>query len=177
MTKAAEDFKKSIEDAESILKFVDKYKGDKAAEAPADIEALKRAGLILALASWETYVENCVREKVDGMLKVIAGSPVACIVKEQLEVDIKHCNNPNTDRTRTLFRDYVRVDVTENWKDTQTDLDGWMKLRGEAAHLAPRKTDEKGSPTPHLVGRDKLGKVINGLKKLVDACEAKVATV
>lgn len=175
MTKAAEDFARSISDAEKILKFVDSYKGPKAVEAPVDMDALKRAGLILALSSWETYLKDCVREKVDSMLRVVSGSPMACIIKEQLEKDLKRFANPDTGKTREIFRDYVRVDVTVGWAATQTSLNEWIKLRGQAAHEAPRKADSNGSPSPHLVGIDKLGKVIKGLKKLVEATEAELA--
>lgn len=174
MTKAAEAFYLSIKDAEQILQFADKYKGDKATGAPVDMEALKRAGLILAMAAWETYVENCVREKVASMLAVLSGSTVASIVTEQMEIDLRKLNTPDTSRTRTIFKDYVRKDVTEAWKTTQTDLDAWVKLRGEAAHLAPRKTDEKGSPVAHLLGIEKLSKVVSGLKKLVGATEVEL---
>jgi hypothetical protein len=175
MTQAAENFLKTIHDADVILKLIDDEKMKPAGAVRVDLDVMKRAGLILALTSWETYVKDCVREKIEFMLAGLGNSPVACIVREQMEVDLKHFNTPDTGKTRKIFKDYVRKDVTVNWKQTQTELDKWIELRGEAAHRAPKKVDENGAIAPHLISRDKLEKVICGLKKLVSATEAELA--
>jgi hypothetical protein len=175
MTQAADNFRKAIHDAEVILKLIDDEKTKKTEDLRVDLDVMKRAGLILALTAWETYVKDCVREKIEFMLAGLGTSPVACIVREQMEVDLRHFNTPDTGKTRKIFKDYVRKDVTVNWKLTQTDLDKWIELRGEAAHRAPKKVDENGVISPHLISRDKLEKVINGLKKLVEATETELA--
>lgn len=174
MTQAADNFQKTIQDATVLLPLIDEKTKTKGA-TQVDLDVLKRAGLILALTSWETYVKDCVREKIDLMLAGIGNSPVACIVREQMEVDLRHFNTPDTGKTRKIFKDYVRKDVTVTWKKTQTDLDKWIELRGEAAHRAPKKTDENGAISPHLISRAKLDQVITGLKKLVEATEAELA--
>ena len=175
MTQASDNFLKTIHDAEVVLKLIDDEKTKKIQDVKVDLDVLKRAGLILALTAWETYVKDCVREKVGFMLAGLGDSPVACIVREQMEVDLRHFNTPDTGKTRKIFKDYVRKDVTTNWKLTQTELDQWIELRGAAAHQAPKKVDENGAIAPHLLSRDKLEKVINGLKKLVAATEAELA--
>jgi hypothetical protein len=64
MTQAAEDFAKSIHDAEILLEIFDYTSKQDSKFSPDKSDVLKRAGLILAMASWETYSKNCLRELV-----------------------------------------------------------------------------------------------------------------
>jgi hypothetical protein len=88
-----------------------------------------------------------------------------------MEKDLKHFNNPVAEKVSQIFKHHVGKDVTTGWGDTKSDLDEWMKLRGKAAHEAPKR----GIPQPHIIGIKKLKTVINGLKKLVAATEAELA--
>ena len=57
MSKASETFEHSIKDAENLLKhFNTLHPGS--GHPPPDVEILKRAGLIMAMTAWETYVED-----------------------------------------------------------------------------------------------------------------------
>jgi hypothetical protein len=169
-TKAAEEFDKSIRDADIILEIFDEISRPGGSFSPDKSDVLKRAGLIVAMAAWETYVKECVAEKVDEIASELSKwySPAADTLKERLGKELKHFSNPNTERTCKLFEEFAGKKVTLQWKMTQTDLDAWIVLRGIAAHVAPKR----GNPHPHLLDKKKLRRIIDGLKKLVDATEA-----
>jgi len=103
-------------------------------------------------------------------------SPSARFVRKRLEEELKKFHNPNSDKTRRLFLDYLEVDVTMSWAwnnfDTQkvkTTLDELIGKRGEAVHRS--KAPQNGTPVPHLVTREDLKRAISFLKSLVAATE------
>lgn len=57
--------------------------------SPERAEVLKRAGLVMALTAWETYVEDRLNEEVQLRLRVVAGSSIGHFVSHQLAVTIK----------------------------------------------------------------------------------------
>jgi hypothetical protein len=59
MSKAQVTFESSIRDAEELLAHFDSLNK---LPPPDNAEVLKRAGLVMALTAWETYVEDLVRE-------------------------------------------------------------------------------------------------------------------
>lgn len=65
MSKAKQAFHYSIKDAEELLEHFDSLN---AKPPPANAEVLKRAGLVMALTAWETYVKLLV-EKTDQCLE------------------------------------------------------------------------------------------------------------
>src|ERR1044072_5821098 len=77
---------------------------------PPHAEVLKRAGLVMALTAWETYVEDRVREEVAVRLRVVDGSYVGKFVLTRLEEELKRFHNPAADKTRKLFADFLEVD-------------------------------------------------------------------
>lgn len=130
----------------------------------------------MALTAWETYVEDRIREEMNVRLKVISGSPVGQFVSRRLEEELKRFHNPNAEKTRRLFQEYVGIDVTEYWDWPQFDcarvrktLDDLIGKRGDAAHRA--RPVVQGAPPPHLVKREDLEKAIRFLKTLVDATD------
>ena len=70
MSKAKITFESSIKDAEDLLAHFDSMPKP----PPENAEVLKRAGLVMALTAWETYVEDRVREEVQARLRVVNGS-------------------------------------------------------------------------------------------------------
>lgn len=67
MSKAKDTFAQSIKDAENLLQhFNDLNK--KPPPAP-ELEVLKRAGLVMAMTAWETYVEDRVLEACTERLR------------------------------------------------------------------------------------------------------------
>ena len=66
MSNSKNSFDLSIQDAEAILGFYDELNQQK--QRLERLEVLKRAGLIVAISAWETYVECRIEESVSEML-------------------------------------------------------------------------------------------------------------
>lgn len=80
MSKAKSTFETSIKDAEELLAHFDAL--PKPPLQSADV--LKRAGLVMALTAWETFVEDLVLEEVTARLCVVDGSYVGKFVLKRL---------------------------------------------------------------------------------------------
>ncbi|QPF72322.1 hypothetical protein G8A07_04835 [Roseateles sp. DAIF2] len=96
MSKALASFESSIKDAEDLLAHFDAMPKP----PPANAEVLKRAGLVMALTAWETYVEDRVREEVALRLRVVTGSYVGKFVLTRLEEELKRFHNPTSEPVR-----------------------------------------------------------------------------
>lgn len=174
MTEAYDAFNRSIQDAEDLLH---RFESERATNNhPQSGEVLKRAGLVMALAAWETYVKDRVRDEISIWLRSLEGSPIDKFVRRRLEDDLKRYFNPNSERTRRLFMDYFEVDITKEWRRDNYDpssakktLDALITKRGEAAHQA--NTSQHPSAEPHKARREELDKGIRFLKGLVKASE------
>lgn len=172
MSRSSSTFATSIEDATALLTHFDLLHKQNAENA----EVLKRAGLVMALTAWETYIEDRIQEAVQVRLKVVSGSPVGKFVTTKLTEELKRFHNPTSEKTRRLFVDYLEVDVCASWKWANYDpsaakkkLDDLISKRGDAVHRS--KPPKAGAPAPHLVNRDELEKAIRFLKGLVEATE------
>lgn len=173
MSEAAKSFARSINDAQELLDRFDEENGKPSAKSS---ETLKRAGMVVAMAAWETYVKDRIKEEFNIYLKPLEGSLVGRFVQKKLKEDLKRFYNPNTDRTKRLFLDYFEVDVTQGWAWnnydiplTKTTLNNLISKRGDAAHQANTSTNYNSEP--HLIKRDELEKAIRFLKGLVDATD------
>ena len=82
---------------------------------PANAEVLKRAGLVMALTAWETYVEDRLLEEMNKKLGAVFGSYVGDFVLKKLTTDLKQFHNPSSDKTKRIFQEYLGFDVTEGW--------------------------------------------------------------
>jgi len=143
---------------------------------PPDIEVLKRAGLIVAMTAWETYVEDRVMEASAERLKGLTDSQIATFVESRLAEEIKRLHNPTSDKTIQLFRDYTGIDLTDSWswnnfepKTVRERLNQLMKLRGDVVHRS--RSIIPGPPQAHPVKKEELEKAIRFLKDLVVATE------
>ncbi len=173
MSKSAEAFKGQIKDAEDLLAHFDAQPKP----PPENAEVLKRAGLVMALTAWETYVEDRVREELTFRLRVINGSPVGKFVISKLDEELKRFHNPTSEKTKKLFQDFLEVDVTASWEWQHYDsakakktLDELISKRGDAVHRS--KPAQNGAPpAPHLVKREDLERHIKFLKFLVEATD------
>jgi hypothetical protein len=177
--KSIGSFNRSIRDAEDLLK---RFETERATtNHPHNGGALKRAGLVMALAAWETYVKDRGRDEISVWLQSVDGSPIGSFVRRRLEEDLKRFFNPNSERNRRLFLSYFEVDITKEWSWDNYDtalakktLDALIAKRGDATHQA--NTSEHPSAEPHKVKREELEKGIRFLKGLVIASEkARVA--
>jgi hypothetical protein len=173
MSKAKATFETSIADAEDLLAHFDALQKP----PPENAEVLKRAGLVMALTAWETYVEDRVLEEVTARLRVVNGSYVGKFVLRRLEEELKRFHNPTSEKTRKLFGDFLEIDVTARWEWQHVDsakakktLDDLLTKRGDAVHRS--KPPVAGSPpAPHLVKREDLERSIRFLKSLVEATD------
>ncbi len=170
MSAASETFARSIQDAENLLKHFNKLNTK---PPPPEIEVLKRAGLIMAMTAWETYVEDRLVEAAEERLHSLENDAVASFVMSKLTEEIRRLNNPNSYRTIQLFRDYAGVDLSSTWfwngveyKTVKSRLNNYLKLRGDIVHRSKPDT-----ATSHPVKKVDLEKAISFLKQLVDATE------
>lgn len=174
MSKASETFAHSILDAENLLGHFNKLN---TLPPPPELEVLKRAGLIMAMTAWETYVEDRVMEAAAERLRGLNDQAVASFVQTKLDDEIRRLHNPTSEKTIQLFRDYAGVDLAAKWtwnnyenEKVRDRLDDYIKRRGDVVHrslaVAP------GPPKAHPVTKEELGKAIRFLKDLVQATES-----
>jgi RiboL-PSP-HEPN len=172
MSRASNTFNSSVEDATTLLAHFDTLHKQSAEGA----EVLKRAGLVMALTAWETYIEDRIQEAVSSRLKAVNGSPIEKFVSGKLGDELKRFHNPTSEKTRRIFLDYLEIDVCAGWKwanyepaTAKKKLDELISKRGDAVHRSKPVT--LGAPPPHLVTRDELEKAIRFLRGLVEATE------
>lgn len=179
MSKARELFEVSIRDAEDLLAHFD----SQVKPPPQNAEVLKRAGLVMALTAWETFVEDLVYEEVLSNLQVVEGSHAGKFMQMRLEEELKRFNNPASDKTRKIFLDYVGLDVTKHWKwpgyepeTAKKKLDELLGKRGDIVHRS--KVPDAGGPSKaHPVKREDLAKAIRFLKRLVEVTDNALANM
>lgn len=170
-SKAKLTFDSSIKDAEELLAHCNSLGNP----LPQKAEVFKRAGLVMALTAWETYVEDRVLE---GLRQRISGDGTYSdrFMLSKLEEELRRFHNPSSEKTKRLFLDYLAIDVTIEWHWNGVDgakarekLDALVKKRGDAVHRS--KNAGGAAPAPHLVSKDDLQKAIRFLKELVIATE------
>jgi hypothetical protein len=174
MSNSSDAFSKSILDAENLLRH---FNALNSIPTPPENEVLKRAGLIMAMTAWETYVEDRVQESIGERLKSLKDSLVGSFMQSKLDEEIKRLHNPTYEKTVQLFKDYVGIDLSEKWfwnnydsKKVKETLNTFMKLRGDVVHRS--RPIAKETSNSHPVNKDDLKKVIGFLKQLVDATES-----
>jgi hypothetical protein len=101
MSRAIQSFEYGIKDAEELLAHFDALNGN---PPPANAEVLKRAGLVMALTAWETYVEDRLVESMEKKLGAVAGSYVGDFVSKKLTQDLRQFHNPNSEKTKRIFQ-------------------------------------------------------------------------
>ena len=173
MSKASDSFAQSILDAENLLRH---FNALNTKPPPPELEVLKRAGLIMAMTAWETYVEDRLLEAAAARLSGLADRSIADLVQSKLDEEIKRLHNPNSDKAIQLFRDYAGVDLSEKWfwnnydaKTVRERLNHYLKLRGDVVHRS--RPMAQGSPNTHPVTKEDLEKAISFLKNLIHATE------
>lgn len=169
MSRAYQSFEYGIKDAEELLAHFDAINTN---PPPANAEVLKRAGLVMALTAWETYVEDRLLEEMNKKLGAVTGSYVGDFVLKRLHADLKQFHNPSSDKTKRIFQEYLGLDVTEGWswanyepEKARSTLNSWIGKRGDIVHRS--KPINNGSSVAHLIKRDELEKVIRFVKDLV----------
>ncbi|MGF1684998.1 HEPN domain-containing protein [Photobacterium minamisatsumaniensis] len=172
MSVSSENFKIAMKEAGEILDCYDEINKNSNKQSPTP-EALKRATLILILTAWETYIEDVAEEIFKNKFGVLLGSHAGGFVEKQFKQELNQLHNPNSQKVRKLFFDFLGVDITASWnwanynsEQAKTVLNRWLKRRGEAVHRA--RTD---SSCAHVVKRDELNKCIRFFNELVDVTD------
>jgi hypothetical protein len=171
-------FEQAIKDAEHMLAHFDKLNSK---PPPPENEVLKRAGLILAMTAWETFVEDSLEEALDTRLKNCGDAAIASLIRTKLRQEISRLHNPTAEKASELFRDFAGLDVSKHWQwngvDAETAckrLNDYLKLRGDVAHRARIVRD--GPPERHPVKREDLERAIRFIKMLVKSTDGALAS-
>ncbi len=173
-SKAFQTFEHAIQDSLDLMNHFDTLNKQ---PPPPEAEVLKRAGLVMALAALEIYVEDRIVEAADQVSG--CGSEEGFLVrfyKSSLDNDLKYFHTPSTDRVKKIFQKYLGINISEGWVWNNYDatraskeLDLIVKKRGNIAHRSLRPVD--GHSEPHIVTRDDLRKHIRFITDLVTATE------
>ena len=179
-SQAIQTFDHAIQDAIDLLGHFDALNTK---PPPPQIEVLKRASLVMALAALETYFEDRLVEASEALCARSADdSPLARFLRESLVVDLKYFHTPSADRVRPLFQKYLGIDITEGWlwnnvepAAAREELNRLAKKRGDIAHRSQRPVDGQAQPPRHAVTRDDLRKHIFFVRQLAQATDAYLA--
>lgn len=178
MSKSLATFEQSIKDAEYLLEHFDVIHP----KSPEQAEVLKRAGLVMALTAWETYIEDRLVESVKFRLAVVKGSSIGHFMLNRMDEELKRLHNPTSDKVKKLFEEFLDFDVTTQWKWgnykpalARQTLNAFISKRGDAVHRS--KKLKSGAPEPDLVRRETLDKAIRFLKGLVAATDKACANI
>lgn len=173
MSRSRERFDVSIRDAVDLLEHFD----NQPRPLQPNAEVLKRAGLVMALTAWETFVEDLIHEVVMGGNPHTDAGHAERFMQARLQEELNRFHNPASGKTQKLFRDYAGVDVTKQWKwpgyepaAAKKKLDELLGIRGEIVHRS-KAPDDGGPSKAHPVKREDLAKAIRFLKGLVDATD------
>lgn len=175
-SKALVAFNHAIQDSTDLLKHFDALNTK---PPPPDIEVLKRASLVMALAALETYFEDRLIEAVELICsKHGRDERLTKFFSESLQNDLKVFHTPSTDRVRPIFQKYLELDVTEAWGWNNCDpvkarkeLNDLAKKRGDIAHRSLRPVPGEPTPRQHAVTRDDLRKHIHFISQIVQTTD------
>ena len=180
-SKALETFDDALQDSTDLLKHFDTLNTN---PPPQDIEVLKRASLVMALAALETYFEDRIQEAVKAMCSnKNSDDSLVSFINQSLSTDLKLFHSPNTERVRQIFQKYLSIDISEGWKwnnvepaKAKTKLNRLVKKRGDIAHRSLRPTTKEAQPQQHAVTRDDLRKYIHFIKQIAICTDAFLAS-
>lgn len=170
-------FEHAVQDATDLLDHFDVLNTK---PPPPQIEVLKRASLVMALAALETYFEDRLVE-ASATISSRAGQDSALVefFQTSLENDLKYFHTPSTDRVRPIFQKYLQMDITEGWAwnnmepaGARKELNLLAKKRGDIAHRSWRPVGGQPQPQKHAVTRDDLRRHIHFVRQLVHATDA-----
>ncbi len=179
-SQAIQTFDHAIQDAIDLLSHFDALNTK---PPPPQIEVLKRASLVMALAALETYFEDRLVEASEALCaRSTDDSALAKFLRESLANDLKYFHTPSTDRVRPLFQKYLGIDITEGWlwnnvepAAARAELNRLAKKRGDIAHRSWRPVDGQAQPQRHAVTRDDLRKHIHFVRQLAQATDVYLA--
>lgn len=173
-SQAFENFSHAVQDSADLMQHFDVLNKK---PPPPEIEVLKRASLVMALAALETYFEDRVSEAVNIACEHSnAEDRLKLFYKQALESELKHFHSPTVEKVKSVFVKYLSLDVTEGWvwnhcsqEQAKIELNRLVKKRGDIAHRSLRPMP--GQPFAHAVTKDDMRRHIHFIKELVKATE------
>jgi hypothetical protein len=179
-SRAIQTFDHAIQDAIDLLNHFDALNTK---PPPPQIEVLKRASLVMALAALETYFEDRLLEASETICAKSSDEAfLTQFLKESLTNDLKYFHTPSTDRVRPLFQKYLGIDVTESWAwnnvepaGARAELNRLAKNRGDIAHRSWRPANGQPQPQKHAVTRDEMRRHIHFVRQIAQATDAHLA--
>jgi len=178
-SKAIQTFHHAIQDAIDLLNHFDALNTK---PPPPQIEVLKRASLVMALAALETYFEDRLVEASETLCTKSDESFLTQFLKVSLANDLKYFHTPSTDRVRPIFIKYLGIDITESWKwnnvepdEARAELNRLAKKRGDIAHRSWRPANGQPQPQKHAVTRDDLRRNIHFVRQIAQTTDAHLA--
>jgi len=174
---ALRSFNHAIQDSTDLLKHFDALNTK---PPPPDIEVLKRASLVMALAALETYFEDRIFEAVSSICdqKDKTNDTLTNFYRNSLEIDLKSFHSPSTDRVRQIFMKYLSLDVSDAWSwnnidpsKAKSELNRLVKKRGDIAHRSLRPNSGEAQPKQHAVTRDDLRKHIHFITQIANTTD------
>ena len=170
-SQALQAFNHAIQDSTDLLKHFDLLNTK---PPPPDIEVLKRASLVMALAALETYFEDRITETVSSMCgDASRGSTLSDFYRRSLDIDLRSFHSPSTDRVRQIFQKYLSIDISEAWswnncdpEKAKIELNRLVKKRGDIAHRSLRPATGQAQPKEHAVTRDDMRKHIHFISQI-----------
>jgi hypothetical protein len=174
-SKALQAFEHALQDSTDLLRHFDALNTK---PPPPDIEVLKRASLVMALAALETYFEDRIVEAVDTICSGSENDSLTNFYRESLETDLKFFHSPSADRVRQIFQKYFGFDVSEGWSwnncdpaKAKAELNRLVKKRGDIAHRSLRPSSKEAQPQQHAVTRDALRKHIHFITQIANTTD------
>ncbi len=180
-SKALQNFAHAIQDATDLLDHFDRLNSH---PPPPEIEVLKRASLVMALAALEIYFEDLLVDSVEALCNQAGTSEhLKQFMRSSLENDLKVFHTPSSDRVRPVFEKYLGYDISDAWAwnnmdplQARQELNRLARKRGDIAHRSGRPLP--GQPVQHAVTRESMRKHLHFIKELVrttdDFVQAKV---
>ena len=180
-SKALETFEHALQDSTDLLKHFDALNTK---PPPPDIEVLKRASLVMALAALETYFEDRIHEAINEICRNTQNNnTLEKFIIKSIETDLKYFHSPSTDRVKQIFQKYLDIDITEAWNwnnfdpaKARLELNRLVKKRGDIAHRSLRPTTKGAPPQPHAVTRDSLRKYIHFITQIANTSDEFLAS-
>ncbi len=174
-SRALQNFAHAIQDATDLLDHFDRLNS---LPPPPEIEVLKRASLVMALAALEIYFEDLLVESVEALCHQAGTSEhLKQFMRSSLENDLKVFHTPSSDRVRPVFEKYLGYDISDAWAwnymdppQARQELNRLARKRGDIAHRSGRPLP--GQPVQHAVTREAMRKHLHFIKELVRTTDA-----
>jgi len=132
-------------------------------------EALYRAGVVMTVAAWESYVEDVLNEAMaalDPGPAATAGERTAWVLAcTSAKLAAKKFNTPNAQNVAALLDAHLGIDIEPSWtvnvngtaytaQQAKTRMNKWLEIRHKVAHGGVLPTDiawiKSPSGTPRL---------------------------